>query len=1059
MLTRYSGSIALFLGCMLTLSAYAQEPTQRPVEPPAQGQVLVRVLNGLDEPLQGTIVEGGGASAAVDVQGVAMLTVPAGTHTVLVRVLKTTLPAVPTNEPEWRVSIPDVVVDPNATTEVDVGLSDTGAFIRLEVRAPEEPVQNLQAAHEAAKQTDGTGYIQGAVNAAADDTPVSDARVYVRGAPLETLSDGSGRFRLEVPAGTHQIWVIHPDFSTQSLAKLEVKAGSTTPASVKLSPRSPNDEYLITAPHIEGGIATMIAERREATAVADVIGSEQMARSGASSAASALSRVTGLTIVDGKYVIVRGMGERYSSLLVNRLQVPSPDPARRVVPLDLFPAGILEGVTVQKTYTPDMPGEFGGGVVQLKTRTYPDKFMLNFALGAGGNTQSTFRRRLSYEGGATDFLGFDDGDRALPGILEDPRGKILLKGVRGNGYSAEEIETFGRSLPNNWATKKSRTPFDLNISASLGNKYRLRIADLGYVLALGYKNESTNTKAIQRTATAPDASGNSRVLNDYRLNRYAQQVSLNGFFDWGVEFSKLHKLKFTSMVLRQTDGDTVYRTGFDEGLSVNTRDTRLGWIERQVVSQQAQGNHTFHRLADFQVDWRYAFSHAVRDEPDRRSYTYTETERGDYVMATAGGNERLFAKGTDASHEGQLDLTQPFGLWRGLKGKAKAGGLAFSRTRDASVRRFSYDVSLPAFPELRTQNPETIFDLAGPAPAAFREITNSSDSYEASMLLFGGYAMAELPLHKRFDLVAGARLEKANIKVDTFDQFNAGDPIRASLDNLDVLPALNLTYRMPRDFQLRGGYSRTLNRPDFRELSESQYFDIEYNAAFSGNSKLKRARIDNLDARLEWYYTTDEVFSIGAFTKLFDQPIESVQRPSAATLFSFENAKSAYSYGLELEGRKRFDFISKRLDPLFFAANLTLIRSRVKIASAEGGDGTALTSENRPLAAQSPYVLNLQTGWDDSGEGGTGMAASLLYNVYGRRLRSVATAGTGQDNLYERPFHSLDFVLSQTLRRGFKLGLRVRNILNSKVVWEQGDIVVRSFQRGADGQVNVSWSY
>ncbi|MFM2417238.1 MAG: hypothetical protein RL385_1961, partial [Pseudomonadota bacterium] len=321
MLTRYSGSIALFLGCMLTLSAYAQEPAQRPVEPPAQGQVLVRVLNGLDEPLQGTIVEGGGASAAVDVQGVAMLTVPAGTHTVLVRVLKTTLPAVPTNEPEWRVSIPDVVVDPNATTEVDVGLSDTGAFIRLEVRAPEEPVQNLQAAHEAAKQTDGTGYIQGAVNAAADDTPVSDARVYVRGAPLETLSDGSGRFRLEVPAGTHQIWVIHPDFSTQSLAKLEVKAGSTTPASVKLSPRSPNDEYLITAPHIEGGIATMIAERREATAVADVIGSEQMARSGASSAASALSRVTGLTIVDGKYVIVRGMGERYSSLLVNRLQV------------------------------------------------------------------------------------------------------------------------------------------------------------------------------------------------------------------------------------------------------------------------------------------------------------------------------------------------------------------------------------------------------------------------------------------------------------------------------------------------------------------------------------------------------------------------------------------------------------------------------------------------------------------------------------------------------------------------------------------------------------------
>jgi outer membrane receptor protein involved in Fe transport len=1034
------------------------QPTVAASAAPPMGKLELELLGPMDAPVPGTHAEVDGQSAELSAEGRAVLDVPAGTHTVLFRVPRAGLPAAPTTEPEWRVSVPDVPVEAGVPTTVRVGLSESGGFIRMDVSSPEPaaPPQLMQEAHAKAAEENGVGRVRGSVLAAADDSGVEDARVYVRGAPVETVTNTRGEFTLSLPAGTYQLWVIHPDFATQAITKVEVKAGGSVDAQAKLNPRAPGDEFLITAPHIEGGIASMIAARRETTAVADVIGSEQMSRAGASSAAAALLRVTGLTIVDGKYVIVRGMGERYSSLLVNRLQVPSPDPARRVVPLDLFPAGILESVTVQKSYSPDMPGEFGGGVVQVTTKSYPEKFTLNTSLATGGNFKSVFLNRRTSEGGAWDWAGVDDGTRALPDSFDDERGKLRLAGVRGGGYTRDEIEAFGRALPNNYATHKQRTPLDIIASVSVGDKFKLRFADIGYVAAVGYKNEYLTIRdMILRRPSATSDSGATTLLTDNRLDRYNRQVSLNAFFDWGVEFSKAHKLKFTTMLLRQTDDDTYYRTGVDSDAN-NTRFTRLNWIERQVASQQVGGTHRFAKLADFQADWRYAYAHARRSEPDRRDYNYQDNGPDRTYQMAQNGNERLYANGTDQSHEAQIDLIKPLDLWSSLKGKVKVGGLVYDRSRGSRVRRFSYNVYDRNFTSPRNLPIEQVLSPDGQAPLVFQETTYSNDSYDAAMRIYAGYAMAELPVHKKVDLMAGARVEQAVITVDTFDQFNPGEPTRAKLDNLDVLPAATLTYRFIKDFQARAGYSRTLNRPDFRELSSSIYFDIETNAEIQGNAAIKRAQIDNLDARLEWYYTTDEVFSIGGFAKFFNDPIESVQANSSGGnyLFTFANADSAVSYGLELEGRKRFDFISKKLDALFLASNLTLITSEVEVSRTGGGG-----SRTRPMASQSPYVLNIQLGWDDSAEGGSGTAVSLLYNVFGKRLRTVGADNLGLADIYEQPFHSLDFVASQTLKHGFKLGLRVRNIANSRIRWTQGDVDVRSFRRGADGQVNLSWSY
>jgi outer membrane receptor protein involved in Fe transport len=1022
----------------------------------ATGGVHV-VLFGTDSrALPGVQVSAAGFSADTNADGAANLALPPATHTLRLQVPKALVPEAPIAEGPWVIDIPDVLVAEGQTSELILTLSAQGAIAGLDLQTPATggETRSLERAYQEALASAPPGTVRGLVLASEGRAPVSGASVYVRGVPVDARTDEAGRFELKLPPGSYALSVIHPKFSTQLVANVAVESEQVTEREVELSPASVElEELVVTAPHIEGGIATLIAERRETTAVADVIGAEQMSRSGASNAAAALLRVTGLTIVDGKFVIVRGMGERYSNLLVNRLQVPSPDPTRRVVPLDLFPAGIIDSVIVQKTYSPDMPGEFGGGSVQLRTKTYPDKFTLNVSAATGGNHLSLLRQGLTSEGGRTDFLGIDDGGRALPGAFDDPRGKIVPAGIRGGGYSEEEIGELDRSLSSNYAVQRRRTPPDISLSVSVGDKYRTRFADVGFVAAVGYKSEySAQRDAVLRTYVVAE----NPVKDDFRINRYARQVSLSAFLDWGVEFSKLQKLKFTTMLLRQTDDETIRRVGREENLGATSRLTRLDWVERQVLSQQVGGSHTFPALARFQADWRYAFARATRYQPDRRDYLYVAdaNEQNYAILGGGNGNERLFADGADSSHEGQLDLTQPVGLWKKLTAKVKAGALAYTRTRDSRVRRFQYTVNGVRPADLLQLPPETLFGPNRPDGVAFRESTFANDSYDAQLSILAGYGMIELPIVKQLDIMAGARFEKAVIRVETFDQFSPGTKQEAELDDKDALPAATVTWRFIKDFQLRGGYSRTLNRPDFRELSESRFNDVESNSLIVGNAKLKRARIDNLDARLEWYYTSDEVFSVGAFAKFFDDPIESVQRQSGSELiFSFENSDSAKSYGLEFEGRKRFDFVNKRLDPLFAAANFTLIKSTVSVPLSDG------STYDRPLASQSPYVLNLQLGWDDSAEGGSGVAASLLYNVFGKRLRNVGNPETDYPDVYERPVHSLDFVASQNLPHGWKLGLRLRNLANAQVVWTQGDLEVRRFRRGVDGQLNASWSY
>jgi outer membrane receptor protein involved in Fe transport len=970
-------------------------------------------------------------------------------------------PAAPGPAPDAAATAPPLETAAGDGGVPESAVSADGGMPLVPPAVPVVPEQAPAAEPEGPATQDGKGAsrsrpsatLRGTILSADDESPLDGATVYVRGSTEQVQTEPNGSFVLTLPAGTYQLSVIYPGYSTQNVSNVELRPNQTSELNLKLQPGSVAlDEMVVTGSRIKGGIATLIAERRDSKAVADVIGAEQMQRSGDSNAAAALSRVTGITVIDGRWVIVRGMGERYSSMTLNGVQVASPDPTRRVVPLDIFPAGLIDSVVVQKSYTPDLPGEFGGGLVQLRSRDYPHDFLFNVNAALGGNFNTVFQDRITYQGGKTDFLGFDDGTRKLPDSFDDPRGKIKLESMfdPGKGYTQEQIDELGRQLTGNYNRVVKTTPPDATLGANVGNEWRLRYAKIGFVTGFGYRNEYRtidNARFVELAANPADPN------QEYLIDNYRQQVSLSTYLDWGVEFSQRQKLKFTTMWLRQTDDQVQTRTDAAEEGMKGTERTTLQWVERAVLLQQVSGKHQMEKLRDFEVDWRYAFGQASRYEPARRAYTYApEGEDQEYNFATGSTtNASVYSDLTDRTHEGQIDLAQPFGLWRQLEGKVKGGALFYRRDREADSRTFEYVVSDSVEPR-NVPPDEVITDANIGNGIEFREVTRPTDSYNAWMQVEAGYLNLDLPLHKRLDVSGGARLEHARIETKTFDPFGdeTSKPQYARLDNLDVLPSAMATWRFIDDFQARFGYSRTLNRPDFRELSSSRYYDLESNMLWVGNENVKRALIENFDVRLEWYYTPDEVFSIGGFLKRFDDPIEAKLDPGQEVVYTVHNVDEAISYGFEVEGRKRFGFLAKVLNPLYLASNFSLIDSHVDVPTNDG-------TYDRPLQGQSPWVINAQLGWDDTD--GTGTSASLLFNSAGKRVRIVGDPDMQVGDVYELPIHRMDFVFSQNLPHKVKLGARVRNILNAREVWKQEGQIVRDFRRGGDFQISCSWSY
>ncbi|MGK0345862.1 MAG: hypothetical protein ACI855_001932 [Myxococcota bacterium] len=876
--------------------------------------------------------------------------------------------------------------------------------------------------------------------------PVAGIRVLVRGATHEAVTNAAGRYVLALPEGAWDLTFLGSGYAT--VGEPGVQIGETHDITVVQAGLA-LEAFTVTAPAVSGGTADLLAERQASATVGDAIGAEQMARSGDTTAASALQRVTGLTVVGGKYVYVRGLGERYAATLLDGTSLPSPEPERRVVPLDLFPTGMLERVVVQKSYSPDMPGEFGGGMVSLDTRRVPQTPFFQASLSTGGDSIGTFQRGLGYASGPTDFLGVDGGWRALPdNVATASNSSPLEEGDRfsDRGYSAEKLEEYGKSMANRWDLSDRFLLPDMGLTASGGTAVDTPLGTLG-VLAGGTWSHAWNHDVTNRQYIIVGGEDDIEVAHNYDFTTTTRDVRLGGLLSVTLKNDRV-TWSLTSLVARATDDEARIYEGLNRDVGGDIRVSRMRYVERQLWTNKLGAEH---RVSDATtVSWRYALSRATRIEPDRRELRY-DNELGTDVWRLSDrpeGNQRVFSGLADWGHDLGGSVAVEVG------DVTLSGGLqAVLKSRSVDTRRFKFLHKGPGSrdQDLLAQNAETIFaaENIGSDAFQFEEITRATDNYTASQRLGAAYLMANADLSTGTRILMGARIESSQQVVETFALFDPDpSPIRAELSTVDLLPALTVTQSLPGDtVQIRAGYGRTVNRPDFRELSPATFNDVTGGRQTFGNADLDRARIDHLDLRAEWYPTEGESFSIGGFAKRFIDPIEQVVVVSAQHSVTYDNVDGANNVGIELEGRKNFGMISPAMESVTLSGNLALIRSRVTL----GDTGGIETSSERALQGQSPYALNVQLGWAHPERVSS---ITALVNLVGPRITEVGALGA--PDAIEQPGAQVSLIGRVDLGTGWGLSIKGQNLLNTPTIRRQGGIVTAREVDGVGFGLGVS---
>ncbi len=911
------------------------------------------------------------------------------------------------------------------------------------------------------------GQLSGVVTSAESLKPVENAQVFVSGLNEQVRTDTQGQFSLDhVPVGEYSVSILHPAYNSKTTENVNVLADTPQHLTIKLTPVGVDlPEYVVLEPHIAGSIASIMDEQRNTSAVSNVLGTEQIARAGDSDVASALKRASGLTLVNGKFVFIRGLGERYSSTLVNGASVPSPDPTRRVVPLDLFPTSVLDSVMIQKSYSSDRPGEFAGGTIELRTRSIPDNFFFNLSGKIGGTEGTTFTEGLGYEGGDTDSLGFDDGTRDLPdSIAQAIKGGVVLKPktrFNPDGISEEEFEQFGEDLSNIWDLESRYIGPDGRIEASMGDVFEYGDFSFGYLSAVRWNEEWNIQDEIRREyATSNDGL---LLTRDMTVDRTLHEIQMNGYLALEANYTENHKLFGKLLELRQTEDEAKIEQGFTDAETTDVRRYQLEWIENELFNRQAGGQHKFPELfgaefLDLQLDWLYTRSRATRKAPDERRYRYDEMIDGSYSFSRrADSNQTIYGDLEDDDESWRLDVQLPVRADENFDFTLKGGFIDQSRVRYSEIRRFDFttygpDSRDPNILALDSLEKILIPDYIGTNGFQLRESTRPTDNYTATQDLFSYYGQLDLNIFDTLKINGGVRWEDNNQVVTTFDLSSPNkEPVQSQLKQLDMLPGVAGTWVISDSQQLRASWSETLSRPDFRELSSAPFTDPVNDRETVGNPDLMQTEITSFDVRWEYYFSPKENFSMGYFWKELINPIEKVFVPGSGGLLTYQNAEMAEVFGFEIEWLKHLDFIHPELENFYFGGNYTWSQSDV-ILTPE--NLLAQTSAQRPLQGHSKYVINAQFGYDNPD---TGTTATVLYNTAAKRIVEVGLLGA--PDKYEQPFHQLDLVFRQRVNDHLQFNIKLKNLLDDTVEVMQGNEISRSYQRGREYSLGISLNF
>lgn len=903
----------------------------------------------------------------------------------------------------------------------------------------------------ASAQTSGRASLSGAVR---DDTgspipgvTVTATRSSAEGAsPAVAVSDMEGRFRIEdlVP-GAYAAEATLEGFQP---VKTEVKLGTGQKIEVafKMVPAFGETVDVVAAAERTGEVA-VLESRRESAVVSDSISAEEIRKTPDSSAAGVVQRLTGVTLIGDKYVFVRGLGERYSGTTINGSTLPTTESEKRVVPLDLFPAKLLETVNVVKTYTPDKAGDFGSGVVEMTTTQFPSEASLKVTLGSGYHSSATGEEFRRYAGGL-DRLG--GGGQAIPSSI--PAGILRRRNIFDpDGFSAEELQGFGRSLVGDWSGGAVRqaspaTDFSLTYGNTFGR--------LGVVLS-GVSNHGYASIDEEQRFFGVDG-GELIPANDYRLQTDRETASAGFIGNFSFRLSDANRVFLNSVLTRDASSEDRVQEGLQSASGGNIRDYRVRYQLEEIFSTRLRGEHNLAGPGiGSLVEWSIARSTASNDS-DLRENVYRETEPGVFHLETgyADTGKVEFYGLEDQIEQGGLSytvfLTDAAGSW---SGSLKGGIDRLERTRDFGARRLRFVAGGNLAVDL-TASPNEIFtpENIGPGLFEIREVTGVNDAYDAGHTVDAAFAMTDLTFGK-WRLIGGARYEQSDQIVTTFNPFAVDDAVDSVNASNDVLPSLNVVYQLAPRTNVRFGYGRSVNRPEFRELSPFTFTEVAGGRSVSGNPELEQATLDGYDLRWETFPGSGDVIAVSAFYKNIERPIERIIQPTTDLRLSYVNAESARLWGLELEFRRSLEEMLPALRYWSINVNYAYVQSDVTIGAQQF---SVVTSTERPLEGQSDQVANLgmqfyQPQW--------GTMLRLLGSYNGERLTEVGAFGL--PDVYEAASTSLDLVVSQSLAawvKGVDVKLAASNLLNEEREFLQGGLVQRSYVPGRKVSLSLSFS-
>lgn len=873
------------------------------------------------------------------------------------------------------------------------------------------------------------GKVEGKVTDSKSGNKISGVSISINGDKTIAATNVDGSFVISLDAGKYTIKLTSVGYRTKEIAEVEVTANQVTNIDIVLEAASKTEnEVIIKSSSRKESTNALIAYQKNTTVVAQVISAEAIRRSPDKNTGEVLKRVSGASVQEGKYLVIRGLADRYNQSMLNGILLSSTEPDRKTFSFDILPSAMIDNIIINKAFIPELPGEWAGGLIQVNTKDVPSKNFFSVQVGTGFNTQTIGKDFYGYKGSNTDFLGFDNGARSMPAGIPTKANFAQL--------TNQEKIAWGKQFENIWTADKTSsnvTP-QLNESFLINGGFTKKLGSknkLAVILAANYSRSNKRTDFSNQVNTFENDVAN--LSFDYYNQKYSRDILAGALGNVTLQLGNNNKITFKNMLNVNTTNYTTLRTGRDyDSRGENIKATELAFKANTFFNTQLSGDHNIKKY-DAKFHWYGSFNILDQYIPDQRRIQYNQEDANDnnsaYLLQIGASptsqkfGSRYYGFLSDYIYTAGGDLAKNFKI-KNLPQSIKGGYFLQIKDRLFDSRPFS--IYLPSDNRSLTElNADKVFATANFGNGsdnkfAFNELSGDRYRYVANSILNAGFLQFDNQISEKLRAVWGLRVEDFDQVIGSMKK---SDPRYVYSKVTDYLPGLNVTYKINDKTNFRVSGSQTVIRPEFRELSTFQFYDFDLGATVAGYTKLERTKVSNVDVRYELYPRGGELFTVGVFYKYFRKPIESVFNPQSggASTYNFINAEKANSFGAEFEFRKKLDF-NPSLKNFTVQGNFSYIYNRVV-------DNSTFT--DRPMQGQSPYLLNAALQYDIEKYG---INTTLLFNQIGRRISYVG--GSGQPPIWENPRPVLDFQLAKkVLNHKGEVKLNVADILNTMAIY------------------------